>query len=81
MTLTRESKVRITSTAPPLMVRAIGWCEDCGDVEVEPMCETAHTSWKDTVPVQPWLNVLPGCCHYADCPLCGADVDQWAWQA
>ena len=59
---------------------ATGWCEDCGDVEVEPMCQTADRSPRDDIPVLPWLTVvLPECCQYADCPHCGADVDQWGW--
>ena len=55
-----------------------GWCENCGDVEVEPMCVTVHVDYDDTTLLLPWMSALPTCCHYADCPYCGADVDQWA---
>lgn len=65
MTLTRESKVRITSTAPPWPMTAIGWCEDCGDVEVMP---EMHLIGEDY-----------GYIEFADCPTCGGDVDQWGW--
>ena len=78
MTLTRESKVRITSTAPPLMVRAIGWCEDCGDVEVQPMCRVYDYGMATRGWARDW-KPSARCCHYADCPRCGEDVDQWAW--
>ena len=76
MTLIRESKVRITSTAPPLMVRATGWCEDCGDVEVKPMCVSSNDP---TCTASAHRIPRVTCCPYADCPQCGNDVDQWAW--
>ena len=52
-----------------------GWCENCGDVEVQPMCVSSNNA--DCIaPAHPypWAS----CCAYADCPFCGADVDQWA---
>ena len=66
----------------PALMTAIGWCEDCGDVEVEPMCLAVVA---DRV-IMPPIYVRPSSCHdldvchiYADCPHCGEDVDQWAW--
>ena len=48
---------------------ATGWCDDCGDVEVQPEVQLRLTGgWVDDSTMT-----------YADCPLCGADVDQWAW--
>ena len=58
----------------------IGWCEDCGDVEVYLMCHDSGDSFDPqfSLPIWWWSEALPECCHYADCPLCGEDVDQWA---
>ena len=59
----------------------IGWCENCGAVEVEP--KDVHYLGLGLgfmllpLPVKP--DVSEKDCHvYADCPFCGDDVDQWA---
>ena len=57
-----------------------GWCENCGDVEVQPMCLWS-AGYVSVVPITDANHALSPhtrCCHYADCPFCGADVDQWA---
>ena len=57
---------------------ATGWCEDCGDIEVEPMCHDGNGSWP-AVSISSEDATFPECCHYADCLNCLGDVDQWAW--
>ena len=58
-------------------MKAVGWCENCGDVEVKVWCvASAEHFW--IVPAQPADHApAPRCCQYADCPICGEDVDQW----
>ena len=55
-----------------------GWCENCGAVEVKPMCVSSNSNRLNDTPVPEHGSALPGCCPYAECPFCGDDVDQWA---
>ena len=57
---------------------ATGWCEDCGDVEVQ--VRDLHDIGAGVF-LHLWPPRTPeeDCHFYADCPHCGADVDQWAW--
>ena len=58
---------------------ATGWCEDCGDVEVQPMCTLDLLAEPMPEALTSPTSPTPYCCHYADCPQCGNDVDQWSW--
>ena len=56
----------------------IGWCENCEFVEVTEMCVFDDQRDLDTTIAHAEFHVAGrACCHYADCPLCGEDVDQW----